>query len=74
MTAPGRLSPLNTALTCPIVVSPLRPKADAQSARVRIELMSAFPKADVQNVRAGLELDGRLWPKAVIRDRSMAAH
>jgi len=48
----------------------LRPKADAQSARVRIELMSAFPKADVQNVRVGAELNVRLWPKADIRTKS----
>ena len=56
MAASGRLSPLNSALTCRIVMSALRPKADAQSVRVRIELMSAFPKADVQNVGVGIEL------------------
>ncbi len=67
MTAPGRLSPLNSALTCPIVMSALRPKADAQSARVGIELMSAFPKADIQNVRDRVELYGCLWPKADVR-------
>ena len=67
MTACGRLSPLISALTCPIVVSALRPKADAQSARVRIELMSAFPKADIQNVRVGTDLNVRLWPKADVR-------
>ena len=63
----GRLSPLNSALTCPIVMSALRPKADAQSARVRIELMSAFPKAAVQNARIGVEPNVRLWPKAAVR-------
>ncbi len=67
MSAFGRKSPLNSALTCPIVVSALRPKADAQSARVRIELMSAFPKADIQSVRIGVDLNGCLWPKADIR-------
>ena len=66
MTAVGRLSPLNLALTCPIVMSALRPKADAQNARVRIELMSAFPKADIQNVRIGAGLYGCLWPLADI--------
>ena len=69
MTAVGRLSPLNLALTYPIVMSALRPKPDAQNARVRIELMSAFPKADVQNVRIGDELNVRLWPKADIQPR-----
>ena len=53
MTASGRLSPLNSSLTRPIGMSALRPKADAQRARVRIELMSAFPKADIQNLRIG---------------------
>ena len=67
MSAFGRKSPLNSALTCPIVVSALRPKADAQSARVRIELMSAFPKADIRNVGVGVELNVRFWPKADIR-------
>ena len=67
MTAIGRLSPLNSALTCPIVMSALRPKADAQSARGRIERMSAFPKADVQNIRSGANLNVRLWPKAAVR-------
>jgi len=66
MSAIGRKSQLNSALTCPIVVSALRPKADAQSARVRIELMSAFPKADIQNVRDRVELYVCLWPKAAI--------
>ncbi len=47
-------------------MSALRPKADAQSARVRIELMSAFPKADIQNVRDRVELYVRLWPIADI--------
>jgi len=61
------LSPLNSALTCPIVMSALRPTADAQSARVRIELMSAFPKADIQNVRIGAGLYGCFWPKADVR-------
>ena len=66
-TASGRLSPLNSALTCPIVMSASRPKADAQSARVRIELMSAFPKADIQNVRVWGDLYVCLWPKAAVR-------
>ncbi len=48
-------------------MSALRPKADAQSARVRIELMSAFPKADIQSVRIGVEPNVRLWPKADVR-------
>ncbi len=67
MAGSGRLSPLNSALTCPIVMSALRPKADAQNARVRIERMSAFPKADIQNVGIGTELNVRLWPKADAR-------
>ena len=66
-TASGRLSPLNSALTCPIVMSALRPKADAQSARVRIELMSDFQKADFQNVRDRVELYDCFWPKADVR-------
>ncbi len=52
-------------------MSALRPKADAQSARVRIGLTTAFPKADIQNVRVGVELYGRLWPKADIRTESI---
>ncbi len=51
-------------------MSALRPKADAQSARVRIELMSAFPKADIQNVRIGPGLYGCLWPNADIETES----
>ncbi len=70
MTALGRLSPLNSALTCPIVMSAFRPKADAQRACVGIELMSAFPKADIQNVRIGAELYGCFWPKADIGTES----
>ena len=57
-------------------MSALRPKADAQSARVRIELMSAFPKADIQNVGVGVELNVRFWPKADTRlgvERTMSA-
>ncbi len=68
MTAIGRLSPLSSALTCPIVMSALRPKADAQSARVRIALMSAFPKADVQNFRVGTELYVCFWPKVSVKE------
>ncbi len=48
-------------------MSALRSKADAQSARVRIELMSAFPKADVQNVGILGRAYGRFWPIADIR-------
>jgi len=50
-------------------MSASRPKADAQSARVRIELMSAFPKADIQNVRIGIELNGCFWPKAAVHSQ-----
>ncbi len=70
MSAIGRLFSLNSALTCPIVMSALRSKADAQSARVKIELMSAFPKADVQNIRIRVEPNVCLWPKADIRTES----
>ena len=52
-------------------MSALRPKADAQSARVRIELMSDFPKADIQNVRDRVELYGCFWPKAAVREHRL---